>query len=440
MRFGTSGWMTWIKGMVFFVIMAALALPAIQKTLTLVESKPLEGYFEERPRPEFSFSRLKSGDYQAALTPHLDRTIGFHNELTRVFNQCDYSLFSIPHAARIIVGKNGILQIDSHIEAYLGTDFAGGRYIDEKVSRIRYLQDYLWKNKQVRLLVILAPGKGFYYPESIPDRFVKGERGGTNTETYSVKLKEAGVNLIDFNRWLVQLKDTSRHNLYPLTGAHWSCYGAYLGADSLVRYLEKMLGRKLPHMVLDSLVMEPEARKEDDDMDRVLNLIWKHPVPVMTYPVFHHVNDSATPKPAVLFVSDSYYWYWHFNGIIANTFQRDDLWYYDKEVYPDQNTKPTNTGQISLDSALNRQEVVILMQTNGGYGDPGFGFVDRAYEQYYPGKTRIKIIEDNFRANPGWMEHMKEKAREQNLPLEAVLRNDAIYLYNNEMKRLSKPR
>lgn len=59
-------------------------------------------------------------------------------------------------------------------------------------------------------------------------------------------------------------------------------------------------------MVLDSLVIEPVARKEDDDIDRTLNLLFRIPVPEMTYPVFHHVYDSAADKPAVLFVSDSY--------------------------------------------------------------------------------------------------------------------------------------
>ncbi len=418
--------------------MVVLAFPTVQKVLTIFPDRPLEGYFEERQRPEFSMADLRNGEYQAKITPHLDLTVGFHNAFTRIFNQVDYTLFSLPHAARIVVGKNGIMQIDSHIDACLGRDFAGTRFLDDKVSRIKYLQDYFWTKKKIHLLVILAPGKGFYYPESIPDRFLEGGRGPTNNDYYSRKLKDAGVNLIDFNTWLVQLKDTSRHNLYPFSGAHWSCYGAYLGADSLIRYLEKSLNRELPHMVLDSLMLEPEARKEDDDMDRVLNLVWKNPVPQMTYPVFHHTYAGDAPKPAVLFVSDSYYWYWHFNGIIKNTFLREDMWYYDKEVYPDQNTRPTNTARINLDSALDRQEVVILMQTNAGYGNIGYGFVDRAYEQYYPGKTRIRMIEENFRMSPGWMEEMKKKAKEQNLPLDAMVRNDAIYLYNNELKRLSK--
>ena len=430
--------MTRIKSTILFLVLAVLGLPAVQKEFNFVKSRGLEGYFEPSQRPEFTLHAFKTGEYQSKMTPHLERVIGFHDDFTRIFNQVEFSLFSIPHAARMIVGKNNYLQADTHIGAYTGQDFVGKRYIEDKVQRVKYLQDYFWKNKGIRLLVILAPGKGFYFPESIPDRFLKGKRGLTNYGYYVEQMKKSGVDFIDFNAWLRSLKDTSRNVLYPKTGIHWSCYGAYLCADSLIRYLEVKMNRTLPHLVLDSLQHVPEARKEDDDMDRVLNLIWKNPVPMMTYPVFHHEYKSDVPKPAVLFVSDSFYWYWHYNGIIKNTFEREDMWYYDKEVYPDQMNKPTNTAQINLDSGISRHQVVILMQTNGGYGNLGFGFVDRAYEYYYPGKTRIKELEGVFRSNKPLIEQMKEKAKAQNFPLEALIRTDATYMYNNELQRLSK--
>jgi hypothetical protein len=78
------------------------------------------------------------------------------------------------------------------------------------------------------------------------------------------------------------------------------------------------------------------------------------------------------------------------------------------------------------------------MQTNAGYGNLGYGFVDRAYEYYYPGNTPVKRIIENFRSSPGMMAMLEEKAREQNLPVEEVALTDAIFLYNNELKRISK--
>jgi len=430
--------MTWIKNVLLFMVLFVLAGSAVQKEFGFFSVRRLEGYFEPLIKPGFTRQDFKTCEYQSKLTTYLEQNIGFHDALTRLFNQCDFSLFSIPHAARIIIGKNNCLQADTHIAAYLGTDFVGKRYIDDKVARVKFLRDYFWQKKGIRFLIVFAPGKAFYYPESIPDRFLLSKRGPTNYGYYVSQLQKNGVDFVDFNHYLVSLKDTSRRNLYPKTGIHWSCYGACICADSLIRYLEVKLNRTLPHMVIDSLVEEKEARKEDDDMDRVMNLIRKTPVPVMTYPVFHHVYTGTAPKPSVLFISDSFYWYWFYNGIIKNTFQREDMWYYDKEVYPEQNTKPTNVAQINLDSAINRHEVVILMQTNGGYGNLGFGFVDRAYEYYYPGKTPNLRFVEALHKNPVAMEDLRKRAKENNISLEAIVRAEATNLYNCELLRLAK--
>ena len=165
--------MTWIKSTVFILILAMLAIPTVQKVLKIIPTIGLEGYFVPSFRPEFTLVSFSTGAFQQQMTPHIERTTGFHNDFTRLFNQVDFTFFSIPHAARIIVGKNNYLQADSHIEAYLGTDFIGKKYIDDKVSRLKYLQDYFLEKKGVTLLVILAPGKGFYFPEHIPDRYLK---------------------------------------------------------------------------------------------------------------------------------------------------------------------------------------------------------------------------------------------------------------------------
>lgn len=432
--------MKWIKNALALLVFIILVCPAIQKLTHFIPERDLDGLFEPSPRPAFTLSALESGEYQERMTPHVERATGFHNTFVRIFNQFDFSLFSIPHAAGIIVGKNNILQADKHIEAWLGTDFIGKKYIDDKVERLKYLQDYLMEKKGILLLVIMAPGKGYYFPGSIPNRYLSLKRGITNNEYYSGELRKKGVNLIDFNRWFVSLKDTSHHLLYPTTGIHWSCYGAFLCADSLVRYLQVKLHREMRRFVVDSLVIEPGARKEDDDMDRVLNLLWKIPVPAMTYPVYHLESGRATRKPAALFISDSFYWTWLHTGIIQSSFRGDDMWYYDLDVFPAQNGKPASTVQIDLDSALNRQEVVIIMQTNAAAGNPGFGFIDRAYETYYPGRTPVKQIENTLRSDPATLDEMRKKAAEQHTRLDAFLQKNAIYLYNKELARQSKHR
>jgi hypothetical protein len=430
--------MTRLKNLLFLLLIGLLLFPAVQKMTGLIRTKPLNGFFAAASKPAFSCSTWMKQGYQDQYRLYMEDSVGFKPDLVRLYNQVDFSLFSIPHASKLVAGKNGYLFAESYIYGYLGKDFVGHYYIRNKVERLRFLQDYLWKEKRILLFVAFAPGKAYYYPDYIPDRFLDRERGETNYECYVQGCLKMGVNHIDFNRWLITMKDTSRYMLYPKTGIHWSSYGAFLCADSLRRYIEQKMERKLPHLVLDSIEVAAEARDEDNDMDRTMNLIWKIPHPLMAYPRFHFVYDSLQPKPKALFVGDSFYWYWHYNGIIGNTFSNLAFWYYNQDVYPEHFKTPTNAGNINYTDSILSQNVIILLQTNGGYGDLGSGWVDRAWDYFYPGPTREREIESLIKANPEAMKSMEKKAGERGVSVDAMIRMDAIYSVNQELLKLRK--
>jgi hypothetical protein len=249
-----------------------------------------------------------------------------------------------------------------------------------------------------------------------------------------MKLPEAGVNIIDFNRYWLLMKDTSRYLLYPKTGIHWSCYGAVLAADSVTRYLEKKLGTSIPHIVIDSIEVSKEARFEDNDIDRTLNLIWEIPHPAYAYPFYHYQRDTFVKKPSVLFIGDSFYWNWYNPGIIENLFSNKEFWYYDKDVYPETFSKPVSTADVELIRAIERQKIIVLLQTNAAYGDPGYGFVERALSVLDSSGNRLLYFEHKIRNNPGWMEMMRKKAKGQKVSLDEMIRRDALFLVNEEMK------
>ena len=428
--------MSWIKNTLLFILVGLLAFGSVQKRFGIIRSKPLNGVFTVTPKPAFSCSTWMAGSYQDQYRLSLEDSVGFKPDLVRLYNQIDYSLFSIAHASKMVVGKEGYLFADTYIKGYTGTDFVGKHYINDKIRAVKFLQDYLWKEKGILLMVVFAPGKGFYYPEYIPGRYLNDRRENTNYGYYLQRCREEGINHIDFNQWLIGMKDTARFMLYPKTGIHWSCYGAYLCADSLRRYLETRLNRKLPHMVLDSVEVASEAREDDNDMGRTMNLIWKIPHPLMAYPKFHFEYDTLRPKPAALFAGDSFYWYWYYNGIIENTFRNKEFWYYNNEVYPEQFSAPKNVGQIDYTEAILKQDVIVLIQTNGGYGELGYGWVDVAYDHLYPGKTRAKEIKRLMQASPEWMKQLAEKAEDRHISTDHMVRLDAIFMMNQELRKL----
>jgi hypothetical protein len=431
--------MNLLKNTFLLLILALLIFPALQKQFNFISSAPLKGLFQLQEKPLISMTSWISGTYQQQYQKYWDDQPGFRSDLVRLFNQVDYSFFSQAHAAKIIVGKEGFLFGNQYIEAYLGTDFMGENYIDQKIRQVKYLQDFLWEKKNILLLVIFTPDKGTYYREMIPDRFLEKKQAVNNYSQYAWKCREAGINIIDFNSLFLSMKDTSKYILYPKTGVHWSTYGAVVAADSLTKYLGKKLGIRMPEIVVDSIVLSKIPRDEDDDISRTMNLIFPVSQPVLAYPGYHFRGDSTVKKPAALFIGDSFYWSWYNPGIIRNVFSNDPFWYYDKEVYPENPAKPMNTGLIDLKSNVENQDVIILMQVNGGEGDLGYGFIDRAFAEYDTSiNNPVRKIEETMRNSQGYVDLLAKKAKDRNVTLDAMIRTDAIYLYNRELLKTSQ--
>ncbi|MCX6268922.1 MAG: hypothetical protein NTW16_16475 [Bacteroidetes bacterium] len=377
----TGKTLTSVKRVLLIFIAGLSVFPAFQKAFRPVWSKSLDGYSEPNPYPKFSFPALFSGTYLPLLSKHYNGSIGFHNELVRLHNQVDFTLFRIPNARRVVIGKDDYLFEEQYIKAWSGGDFIGVKNIDARAKQFREAQDWLWKEKGVLFLVLLLPDKGTFYPGYIPSRFRKATGGNTNYSWYRRKLEEQKVNCIDFNAWFLEMKDTARYSLYPKTGIHWSRYGSFLAMDSLVKYLEIKTGTELPHpeSVQNRVSKTPMGR--DDDVGRALNLICNITAPPLAYPVVTYSKPANRRPFSALFIGDSFYFAWAETGYIGQVFSNRDFWYYDHEVY--YGTYPT--GKLSagqdLNQALLRQDAIIILQTNAGYGELGYYFVDRLFEK-----------------------------------------------------------
>jgi hypothetical protein len=421
-----------LKNILFIFLLFLLILPALQGKFHFVKTAGLNGYFVPQKKPLFRKSNWYSGTYQDSLSTYYKENTGFRSDYVRLYNQVDFSLFSIPHAGKIILGKKGYLFGDEYITSWLGTNFPGKKYCDEKVALLKKLQDKLWNEKKILLVVLLVPDKGTFYPEYIPDRFLKRKKEPTNYSYYAAKCAETGINMIDFNRWLLLAKDTSRYPLYPKTGIHWTSYSAVLAADSLLKYLHVKMSIPVPRMIIDDIETSPDARDVDDDIAQTMNLIWRIPHPVYAYPKYHFTFDTLQKKPAALFIGDSFYWNWYNPGIIHNIFSNEEFWYYNQDIYPESKTKLKSVSEINIEDAINRQNVIILMQVNGGYGNLGYGFTDMAISALDPANSNLRRMELTIRNNPDWMKTIREKAEKDHRRVDEQVRMDALYMLDQE--------
>jgi hypothetical protein len=366
-----------VKKILAGILLIALLFPLAQQKLNIISSKGLEGYAQPTAIDTLSFKRWMDGRLQASVASWINDSVGFKSDLVRLRNQADWSLFCIPHATRIIRGEDDYLFGEQYLKAWQGADFKSPGYITYTVNLIRSVQDWLWKEKKIRLLVVFAPDKGTYYPEKIPARYFAGRKKLTNYSWYVERCKASGVNHIDFNGWFAGMKDSSHHVLYPKAGIHWSMYGALLAADSLSRYLSNAFGMQVPRIVFDSITLSKTPRGDDYDIGKALNLIWTMDHTPLAYPAARFAGGDANSRPRALFVGDSFYWQWYYQEVIRNFFSNTDFWYYNTDVYPANFSKHTDVSDIDYMQAVFSQNLIVLLQTNAAYGDVGYGIIQR---------------------------------------------------------------
>ncbi len=366
-----------VKQICFFLLFAVMLMPLIQKVTRPFYLSPLKGYFKPAEKPEFTWPELLSGSFQDQWSLYLNRTVGFMEWFARLYNQTDFFLFSMAHSHQVVVGIDQYLFEEPYLNAYSGKDFIGDGPVRARAEQVRRLQDLLWKGHRVLLVVVFPPDKGSFYPEKIPSRYRKPASGKTNYLSYKSGFEAAGVNFIDFNDWFLKIKDTARYVLYPKTGIHWSSFGSYLAFDSLSRYLEARLQQPWVDLVQDDVIVSKNARDRDADIADGMNLIFPVPHPPMAYPIVRYTAQTLTVRPAALFIGDSFYFTWSDAGYIAHTFSNRDFWYYDEDQYYGSYATGRKTRFINLRETVGRVQAIVIMQTNAGYGNVGYGFVDR---------------------------------------------------------------
>ena len=376
-----------IKNILFGIILLLLLLPMIQAGLNIFEVKPLQGAIETVEKPQFSFESWKAGDYQRDYEKYLNANFGFRSTMIRISNQQAYSFYGEAKANGVVIGKEGYLYEKNYLKAYLGTDYIGEEAINTQVSKLRQLQDTLKKlNKDI--LMIIAPGKASFFPEYLPDYCKGQQRENTNYKSYVAATKKQQINYVDFNRWFMEMKSSSKYPLYAKAGIHWSKYGEYLAGDSIIRKIGIMRNTEMTQLVLDKIEVKKVNEQGDYDVGEGMNLFFLLDMYPMAYPVYHFKKPENMKAPRVTFVSDSYYWGLFNAGFATEVFGGGQFWYYNQEIYPDSYDNLKKVEDIDIQTEAEKNDVIVLLCTDANLYKFAFGFIDQLHEKYY-GKSKI---------------------------------------------------
>ncbi len=434
----------------FFLLVSILLflfIPLFQNTFHLKKwVKPLKGAYVTEKDTSFKWPMWFNETYQKQKDLFFNQNFGLRNYYVMLHNQIDYTLFKKINAEHVVVGKAGIFFEDNYIDAYNGKNFVGKQKLEDLASKLKQAQEIL-KSNGVDLEILFIPGKASYFSEYIPDAY-KVKRSTTNYEYLLSCAKKQNIDLIDFNAWFLQMKPTSVYDLYPSGGIHWSNYGATLAMDSLRKHIEKNTGMSMREFKITKVNISDNLQNPDNDIADALNLCKDVQPLAMPYPEYRWLEKPGEIKPQALFVGDSYFWNWYYQGYVNNLFANARFWYYNQTVYPeDQPVRDVKV--LSFKEEVSRNAVVVLMATESNIHDIGWGFADQVIANfkkkelgssekeisvnlYWRKQVYLRYFANEIMHTPDWIASVTEKAKTKNVPVEAMIQMDADYLYETE--------
>lgn len=421
------------KKLLLAITFVIMFIHMIYNNFNFIKIPTLKGDVRIPEKPIFNNSNWFSGDYQIKQEEYMNCMFGFRSLYVRLNNQIDFSFFKKINANGVVLGKENYLYEEKYIQAYYGQDFMGLDSINHILEQLKFVSDRLAKRGK-QLIVIFAPSKASFYPEYIPDTFSK-VNDSTNYKFLSSAAIQASLNVIDFNKWFIKNKNRSRYPLYPKYANHWSNYGAVLAADSIINYIQYLKNMDMPNLIYNKVDMK-QPFGIDYDIANGMNLLLKFKSSDMAYARISTETSKNKNRPAVLVVSDSFYWDMYYFGI-SKSFKNDHFWYYNAEVYPESHKNKTLVKNLNLAEQIDKHDVFIVMATESSLPKIGWGFFERM-EDFFNGKqknekplTASEKLQETKQAIMGdknWMEQIKQKALKRNVTVDSMLTIDAIWL------------
>jgi hypothetical protein len=428
-----------IKSALFGAILLFLWLPSIQTNFKLIDEKPLAGVYELIPKKYFTINDWLNESYQQNFEAYNNQNLSFKNTLVRMHNQVGYSLYNEARAIGVVIGKDNYVFNYDYLNAALGNEYVGEAQINEKTYKLAKVQDTLQKlNKHI--FIVLAPGKASYFYEFIPNSWLPA-KPTTNYESYVAAFKKANINYLDFKQWFALMKPTAKYPLYPKAGFHWSVYGEYLVADSLLSYLETRNKIDLPEIVLDSITMQQYNSDYEYDAGAIANIMQRVP----TYPLalpHTHFNKTGKAQLKTLVVADSYYNVIWQKGLSANAFDNGEYWYYNKRLLTSDPSVNRYINDVDVQQEVQKYQEIIIMSSDVNLNSFGFNFIETLYDIYfdknYSRNKRIQQITATINSTPDWLDKIKQQAINENITLDKAIENNVEYVMREEAKNKIK--
>lgn len=415
---------------IIFVVL--LSLPWIQMKTQLFNIRPLQGSFNIAEKEPLTLDSYRDGSYQQSVESYLSNHFGFREWAFRTYNQYIWSCYGTWNTVCIRLGQDRWLYyLDdvndyySSLGCYESPDSLTTLQRYESDSRQLYWVQEILKEYGVSLFVCMVPSKSMTMPEHIADPIPGYICNHPKAYDYYVtRFDELGLRHLDYNAYFAQLKGKVDYPLYYKFSSHWTNLSVCYMGDTLLRYMEQLDGRRLPHLKVGP-EYEAAPVAPDDDMVRVVNLWFPIEKQTYRYADVSMVPESGVEHPRLLAVGDSYCKNLHSMLPFDSLFSQYRYWYYFHDVERDPNHQYVDQVDI-LDEVLNIDYLMVIWCPINIY-KLGHGFPEQALIALCVDDS---VVAARFRQeakailnDPAQMEALQTKANEEGSTLnEAIVK------------------
>lgn len=375
------------KTILYLFIVAGLFAPILQKVFNIPQPK-LNGEFIAVEKPELTAQGWFDGTWQERFSDYYENELGFRPWLIKIKNQIELVGFQNTNYG-IVRGKDDYYFEDLYIQSYLGRDKIPFDSVRQHVEKLAYIQKYL-QSKNIKLLTVLAPGKGKFCASYIPDEYHPEQRNINNYTQYRFLFNKLNLPYIDCYDWLYQMKDTASFPIYTKYGTHWSTFSCYYAMDTIYKKMESMAGQKWGDLRMTNVHKQKQALSSDDDLMQIMNVMSVSSGQDYTYGDVEFKQTGTLPK--VLIIGDSYVWtlinHTPLTKMVAGGSQ---YLFYNHEIFNMDGSTTTGAGskeKTELPANLESYDFIILLNAEPQLKDFSSGFINAYYKELTKGESK----------------------------------------------------
>ena len=265
--------------------------------------------------------------------------------------------------------------------AALGLDLLEEGVVSSRVSALSELSE----STGVPFLVVLAPGKGSYFRDYLPEDYLalesvkKSVNENALYESWSEEMVKSGMSVLDLFDFF-NLDD----EVFPKNGIHWSEWVQVDAINLISDHLRDLLPDSLrpARLIIDSSYRSTEMRGTDEDIEKGLNL-WRNIEDLeATYYETHWEEVLDEERPRILVMGDSYAWGLVNKGLLRDGYRDSEFWFYNKGVHgPSVVFKGASPEQVhgfndiaGFEEVVSQFDAVILLSTDANLSRFPFNF------------------------------------------------------------------